>query len=89
MSVTVYHFWSPTCAPCRTIKPAVDDMKEEFSDVNWVSVNTHDDKDDFSRRFGVSVVPTMVITKNNIEIGRHVGTNMIVYYTLIRKAKST
>jgi hypothetical protein len=30
----------------------------------------------------------MVVTKNDMEVGRHSGTNIIVYYTLIRKAKA-
>jgi thioredoxin 1 len=88
MSVVAYHFWSPTCAPCKVIKPAVEDLKEEFSDVEWVSVNTHDDVNDLSARFSVSVVPTIVITKNEQEVGRHSGTNMSIYYSILRKAKA-
>lgn len=86
MSIVAYHFWSPTCGPCKVIKPAVEDLKEEFSDVEWVSVNTHDDVNDLSQRFSVSVVPTIVITKNEQEIGRHSGTNMSVYYSILRKS---
>jgi thioredoxin 1 len=89
MSVVAYHFWSPTCAPCKVIKPAVEDLKEEFTDVEWVSVNTHDDVNDLSKRFSVSVVPTIVITKNEQEVGRHSGTNMSIYYSILRKARST
>jgi len=89
MSVVVYHFWSPTCQPCKVIKPSVEVLKEDFDSVQWVSVNTHDDRDSYSQKYGVSVVPTMVVTKNGVEIGRHSGTQMITYYTIIRKALST
>ena len=89
MSVIVYHFWSPTCQPCKVIKPSVEVLKEDFDSVQWVSVNTHDDRDSYSQKYGVSVVPTMVVTKNGVEIGRHSGTQMIMYYTIIRKALST
>jgi hypothetical protein len=34
----------------------------------------------------VDRVPTMVVAKNGVEIGRHSGTNVIMYYTLLRKA---
>jgi thiol-disulfide isomerase/thioredoxin len=87
--VEAYHFWSPSCTPCHTIKPAIDDLKEEFPDVKWTSVNTHIDLHGLGKKFGIQVVPTIVIMKNGAEIGRHSGTNMIVYYTLIRKARST
>ena len=84
--VVAYHFWSPTCQPCKVIKPAIEDLKEEFPMVEFISVNTHDDKNDLQRKLGVQVVPTIVIRKKDVEIGRHSGTAMILYYTLIKKA---
>jgi len=88
MSIEAFHFWSPTCSPCIAIKPAIDDLKEEFDDVKWTSVNTHIDPHGLGRKMGIKVVPTIVIFRDGAEVGRHSGTNMIVYYSLIRKAKS-
>ena len=88
MSTIAYHFWSPTCNPCKVIKPAIEDLKEEFPNVQWISTNTHDDKEGLASKFGVTVVPTIVVTKNNQEVGRHSGTNMITYYQIIRKSIS-
>ena len=85
-SVVALHFWSPTCNPCRVIKPAIDDLKEEFSQVEWVSINTHDDPKHVAAKFGVNVVPTIVVLKNNQEVGRHSGTQMGIYYSILRKA---
>lgn len=84
--VTVLHFWSPTCRPCQVIKPAIEDLKEEFSQMNWVSVNTHADSQGYAQKFGVSVVPTIVVLKKDVEIGRHSGSSIGIYYTIIRKA---
>jgi hypothetical protein len=39
-----------------------------------------------ARALHVDRVPTMVVAKNGAEIGRHSGTNVIMYYSLIRKA---
>jgi thioredoxin 1 len=86
MHVTAYHFWSPTCNPCKVIKPAVEDLKEEFNSVNWVSVNTHDDKNGFAGKYGVTLVPTIVVARDGVEVGRHSGTTMITYYSILRKA---
>lgn len=91
-SVTIYHFWSPTCNPCKVIKPAIEDIKEEFGDkITWVSVNTHNDPEDFKEQFGVSVVPTLVATVSDptgkvIYSQKHSGTDMINYYRMIRNA---
>lgn len=84
--VHAFHFWSPTCAPCKAIKPAVEDLKEEFADVEWTSVNTHDDKAGWAAKFGVTHVPTIVVVKNGTEVGRHSGSSMGIYYQLLRKA---
>lgn len=85
MSVVVYHFWSPTCAPCKTIKPVIEDLKEEFSNVTWVSVNTQDDQHDYAEKFGVSIVPTIVVTAKDL-VERHTGTQVAGYYRIIRNA---
>lgn len=85
MSVTAYHFWSPTCAPCKAIKPAIEDLKEEFSNIKWVSVNTHDDKEGCAQKFGVSVVPTIVVDSGS-SVERHSGTQVAGYYRIIRSA---
>jgi thioredoxin 2 len=87
MSIEAFHFWSPSCTPCHTIAPAIQDLKEEFTDVKWTSVNTHIDPHGLGRKMGIQVVPTIVIVKNGTEVGRHSGTNMILYYTLLRKAR--
>ena len=89
MSVIVYYFWSPTCGPCKTVKPAVADMAEEDDfkehNVQWISVNTKDDPNGYTQKFRVTVVPTMVVTKGDQEVGRHSGANISVFYTLVRK----
>lgn len=86
--VVAIHFWSPTCGPCKVIKPAIEDLKEEFPQVTWVSVNTHDDPKNYAGTLKVAVVPTIVILKDNVEVGRHSGTSMGIYYSLLRKATS-
>jgi thioredoxin 1 len=87
-NITVLHFWSPTCNPCNVIKPAIEDLKEEFSEAKWVSINTHKDTEGYSARFKVAVVPTIVVLKNDIEVGRHSGSTIGIYYSILRKAFS-
>ena len=86
MSIIALHFWSPTCGPCKVIKPSIELLKEDFPDVHWVSVNTHNDTQGYSARFNVSVVPTIIVLKNEVEVGRYSGTTMSIYYSILRKA---
>lgn len=84
--VHVLHFWSPTCGPCKVIKPALEDIKEEFEGkIDWNSINTKEDPKGYSQKFQVSVVPTIIVFKGNTEIGRYSGTQIAIIYTLIRK----
>jgi len=89
MSVTAYHFWSPTCAPCKTIKPAIEDLKEEFPLINWVSIDTHNDTYKYVELYSVTVVPTIVIVSTSdkgeiVSIEKQSGTNIAGYYRIIR-----
>ena len=84
MSVTAYHFWSPTCAPCNHIKPAVQDLKEEFESVNWVSVNIAEDKVT-AAKYGVTLVPTIAVEWNG-RVEKHSGTSVAGYYRILRMA---
>lgn len=85
--VHVLHFWSPTCGPCKVIKPSLEMIKEEFEDkLDWISVNTKEDPKSYAPRFGVTVVPTILVFKGDTEIGRYSGTQIAIIYQLIRKA---
>lgn len=84
--VTVLKFTSPTCGPCRTIKPSLEAMAEDFPNVNWIEVNTKNDPEGYADRFKISVVPTLVFLKGTVEVARHTGSSVGLYYTLLRKA---
>jgi thiol-disulfide isomerase/thioredoxin len=84
--VTVLKFTSPTCGPCRTIKPALEAMAEDFPNVTWIEINTKDDREGYVDKYRVTVVPTLVFLKGGVEVARHTGANMGMFYTLLRKA---
>jgi len=91
MSVVAYHFWSPTCGPCKVIKPAVEDLKEEFGQIRWITVNTHDDADGLAQKLGVKLVPTIVVIAydsagKQIHTEKQSGTTMVHYYRILRNA---
>ena len=70
------------------IKPAIEDLKEEFSNVRWVSVNTHSDPEDYAGQLKVTSVPTIVVVSPT-STERHSGTTMMGYYRIIRKSLSS
>lgn len=91
MSVVAYHFWSATCAPCKVIKPVIEDLKEEFPQVTWISVDTHNDKEGYANKFSIHVVPTIVViakdaSGNELYADKNSGTAVANYYRMIRNA---
>jgi len=91
MTITAYHFWSTTCPPCNAIKPAVQELREEFDSIRWVSV-------DFTKRntapdlpqLEVTKIPTIVVEVKQddkvIYTESHSGTSIAGYYRILRNA---
>ena len=91
MSVAVYQFWNPTCGPFKTMKPVFKDLQEEFEVNNWVSVNTHDDAEGYTQKFGVTMVPTLAVVSKDkegklLKVEKQSGTNVANYYKIISNA---
>ena len=59
---------------------------EDYPNVSWISVNTKEDREGYVDKYRVSVVPTLVFLKNGVEVARHTGASVGMYYTLLRKA---
>jgi thiol-disulfide isomerase/thioredoxin len=89
--VHVVHFWSPTCGPCMTIKPSIEMLKEDLAEkwgdqIDWISINTKDDPKGRAVSMGITVVPTFVVFKGDVEVGRYSGTQIAILIALINKA---
>jgi thiol-disulfide isomerase/thioredoxin len=83
--MSVYVFSSPTCPPCQTLKPVIEDLKEEFSSLQWIHVNIKDDPKGYTQKYGVKFVPTVVVeSKKGIE--SHSGITAIGYYRILCNA---
>jgi thioredoxin 1 len=81
-----YYFYSDSCPPCVALKPVISDLKEEFPQVAWVSINTKEDTEGFAKRFGVSMTPTIVVVQSSGTTEKHTGTSPIGYYRMFRNA---
>lgn len=84
---TVYMFSSPTCQPCRHIKPVINELKEEYDYLKWVDIDITNDPQNVTRFFGVTAVPTMVVTNSTGKVGSFTGTQAMGYLTLLKKVR--
>ena len=65
-------FWAPWCGPCKMIAPTLNEIAETESDIVIGKVNV-DHNQDLAKKYKVRNIPTMVIFKNGVEVGRIVG----------------
>ena len=77
-------FSSPTCEPCKALKPVFDDLKEEFNSINWSSINIKEDPAQLTQLYGIKRVPSMVVISKDGTSKSYTGTNVATYYRLVR-----
>ena len=87
--VKVVMFTSAGCEPCKTIKPSITELQEDYGQFEWVHIDTTTDPIATAFKYGVRLVPTMVVFKEDgTEFGRHEGSSLIGYFNLLRRAKA-
>lgn len=82
---TMYFFTSPTCGPCKSVKPVIAELTEDHSKIQWISVDTTADPAHIAATYKVTHVPTMVAVHNGVEVGRHTGTQLMGYFALAKR----
>ena len=70
--VLLVDFWAPWCGPCKMVAPTLNEIAETEEDIIIGKVNV-DNNQDLAKKYKVRNIPTMVIFKNGVEVGRIVG----------------
>lgn len=69
--VDCYATW---CPPCKMMKPIFERLAEKYKDeFMFLAVNV-DDTIDFSRKYGITGLPTFLFIKNGEVVERHIGS---------------
>ena len=63
--VVLVDFFATWCGPCRMLTPVLEEVSEE-TEAKIYKVDI-DESEDLARRFGIMVVPTMIIFKDGKE----------------------
>ncbi len=65
--------WAPWCAPCRTLRPHLERLSEDYADrCRFVAVNV-EEHEDVGRLFDVQSVPTMLLLRGGETLHRFNG----------------
>ncbi len=70
---TLFDLFSPSCAPCRTLAPVLDDLAADFAEaIRIFKVDVSEDMA-VAEHFAARAFPTLVLYRDGEEIDRIVG----------------
>lgn len=65
-------FYADWCGPCRMLRPTLEAISEERSDVKVAAVNI-DENPDLADEFDITSIPCVILFKNALEADRSIG----------------
>ena len=66
-------FWAEWCAPCKMLAPVLADLADDYAGVLRVAKINADDNQDSAARLAVRGLPSIVLMRDGVELGRLVG----------------
>lgn len=76
----VVDFWAPWCGPCRAIAPILDKLAGEYAGKLTIAKVNTDDEMQWSSKFGIRGIPTLIIFNKGKEVERVVGSQSETAY---------
>ena len=68
--IKVIEFSGESCANCYSLMPILFEILKSYEDVELVHIEVEKDKMDIIEKYQIDRVPTILILKDEIEIGR-------------------
>jgi thioredoxin 1 len=69
----IVDFWAPWCGPCRMVAPTLEKLAKEYAGKLVVAKVNTDENPDWSMKFGVQGIPTMLFVAGGNVVHRQVG----------------
>lgn len=70
--IKILHFTADWCAPCKRLKPIVEDYIIKNPGIEYETVDV-DIKYAIAQEYGVQTIPTIIILKDGRVANRHMG----------------
>lgn len=68
----IVDFFANWCGPCKMLMPVLEEIDQEFDQVDIVKVNIDQDEE-LAKRFGVLSIPTLIFFSNGEEVEKTIG----------------
>lgn len=68
----IVDFFANWCGPCKMLMPVLEEIDQEFDQVDIVKVNIDQDEE-LAKKFGVLSIPTLIFFSNGEELEKTIG----------------
>ena len=68
----VVDFWASWCGPCMMLKPVLEELSGEMTNVKFCKVDV-DEQPELAKRFGIFSIPTLIAFNNGAQTEKRVG----------------
>ena len=65
-------FYATWCGPCRMLRPILDEIASERSDINIMSIDV-DEARSLAEKYGIISIPCVILFQDGKEIKRSIG----------------
>jgi len=72
MTVTLKDFYADWCGPCKTQDPILEELEEEWVDVEFEKIDV-DEQQDVANEYQVRSLPTLIVENDDGVVERFVG----------------
>jgi thioredoxin 1 len=72
MTVTLKDFYADWCGPCKTQDPILEDIEEEYPEVDFEKIDV-DAEQDVANEYQVRSLPTLVVENDDGIVERFIG----------------
>ena len=72
MPVTLKDFYADWCGPCKTQDPILDELEDEYPEVDFEKVNV-DEQQEIANEYQVRSLPTLIVENDDGVVERFVG----------------
>jgi len=72
MTVTLMDFQADWCGPCKTQEPIIEDLEEDYPDVEFERIDV-DERQDIANEYQVRSLPTLIVENDDGVVDRFIG----------------